>query len=199
MAFVDDALAGDAGGHRGLQHLGDAGQARREVHAAQAGVDADAQLRGRPSRAEGALEGGLVEGSVGRAERRTVERVRLDEQVVGNDHGRPAPVRRTAPGLKRLADARPESRRRARPRTTPLVTGCSRPACGSAVDLEAAVFVAAGHVADDADHRHAVEQRLADALTANWSRPARAPRTARPACRWRGRSRRPCRRPRTRG
>ena len=47
MRLGDHALAGDAGGDRRLQHLGELDEGRRVIHAAQAGVDADAHAGGR--------------------------------------------------------------------------------------------------------------------------------------------------------
>ncbi len=160
MALVDGALAAHAGGDRRLQQLGHLRQRGREIHAAHAGVDAHAQLAA-AQQLQRAGEGGLVEGHFRRPGRRAVEAMRFDQQVVRHDHGRRprlalhGELKRLLDGAGNVADLRDVE--------DALGDLLNQPGLRDFMELEWFIFVAAGHVADDADHRHAVQERFADA------------------------------------
>ena len=102
----------------------------------------------------------LVEGDFRRAGGRAVVAVRLGQQVVRHDDGRRPRLARGQ--LKRLPDAAGNV---ADLRGVEDAFGdlLNQAGLRDFMELKRFILVAAGHVADDADERHAVEQRLADA------------------------------------
>src|SRR5262249_27749162 len=86
VAFAEDALPGNTGGDRRLQHFGNVRQGGTVVHATHAGVDADLQAA-LTQQTQGALESAFVERHVAGGNWRTFIFAGVDQEIVGHDDG----------------------------------------------------------------------------------------------------------------